>query len=146
MKKFLEKVRDAVVKLFQWLTKTAKNIIPIGIHVVNIIKTVVDTNAVDFITRLTKTDIDDKIIDFLRTFLPKLLKELGEWHDVVEGETDQEILQRSIIKINSYPAVRKHLLWLGIATAINQELGGLDYETALTATHETYNNPHLLNA
>jgi hypothetical protein len=148
MRKFLKRVKEKVVNLFKRLTGKAKEIIPVGIKIVEAIKKVTDSNMADMFVELTFiTDLDDKALKILRDLLPKILRELEEWDDALEG-TVEEKLRNSLIKINKYPKLKKNLLYLGIATEINKELshGKLPYEVSLTATHEAYNNPELLEA
>jgi DNA polymerase/3'-5' exonuclease PolX len=139
---FITKIKNKVVELFQKITGAAKKLIPVGIKVVEVIKKITDSKVADIIVELTaNTDIDNKILEKVRKLLPKILKELEEWDDTINEE---EALKASLAKINGYSKARRSLLYLGIATELNRELTGLDYRTALTATHEAYNEPELL--
>lgn len=145
MKNFLQKVKDKVVDLFRKLTGTVKSLIPVGIKIVEAVKRITDSKIADVIVELTvNTDLDNKALKAIRELLPKVLQELDEWDDAIEG-SDEEKLKNSLIKINSYSKPKKNLLYLGIAANINKKLSGLTYEQSITATHEAYNDPELLN-
>lgn len=73
---FLKKIWQGLKNLFKNLPKEAKNAIHIGVVIVDKIKVFVDNPAVDILTALIPGDIDDKIKDKLREFLPKILFEL----------------------------------------------------------------------
>ena len=147
MKNLFLKLKQVTVTLFGKLTKTAKEVIPIGIEIVNRIKKITDSEIADVIVSLTPTKIDDSTLKAVRIIIPRVLKELDEWNDVVSG-TDAEIIKASLLKINSYPSVKKNLLYLGIASAINVELsnGALTKSESIIATQSVYNNPELLNS
>lgn len=148
MKAFLQRIKNKVIELFKKLTATIKAIIPVGIKIVNAIKRITDSDVADvFVTITAHTDLDNKILSFIRKTLPKVLKELEEWDDAING-TEEEILKNSLIKINNYSKPKRNLLYLGIASGLNKELAGdgLSDAEALTATHEAYNHPELLNS
>jgi hypothetical protein len=148
MKKFLKKVKEKIVTFFRRLTGATKEIIPVGIKIVEAIKRITDSDIADVFVELTVfTELDDKLLKLVRKVLPKILIELDEWDEILDGTTEEK-LRNSLIKINSYPKLKKNLLYLGIATEINRKLSknSLTYAEALRATHETYNDPTLLNA
>jgi hypothetical protein len=148
MKDLLNKIKEKVISFFRRLTGKAKEIIPVGIKIVEAIKQITDSNIADVFVELTVfTELDNKILKLVHRVLPKILKELDEWDETLSG-TDEEKLKNILIKINNYPKLKKNLLYLGIATELNRELskGQLTYADALRATHEIYNDPTLLNA
>lgn len=73
---FIKKIWEGLKAHFKRLPQDAKNAIHIGVIVVEKIKVFVDNPAVDILTALIPGDIDDKIKDKLREFLPKILTEL----------------------------------------------------------------------
>ena len=147
MRDFFIKLKQKIVDLFHKLTKAAKVVIPIGIEIVDQIKKITDSKYADIIVALTPTTVDDSTLKAIRTILPKVLKELDEWNAAVQG-TDEEIIKASLLQINSYPAAKKNLLYLGIASIINSELanGAMTPGESIIATQSAYDNPELLNS
>lgn len=146
MKEFIKKVKTKVLQLFGKLTKTAKEVIPIGIEIVNAFKKITDSKYADIFVEITPTKLDDTGLIIVRKIIPKILKVLDEWNVVFEGQSDEEILKNSILKINSYSNTKKNLIYLGIAASINAELsnGTLSQSESILATQAAYNEPDLL--
>ena len=147
MKNLFETIKSRVIDLLRKITGKARVIIPIGITIVNAIKTITDSNIADVFVELTANGLDNKILNIVRNLLPKVLQELQEWQ-YISGQSEAELLKQSLIKINSYSKAKRSLLYLGIASHINEQIsnGELDYAKAVTLTHELYNDPNLINA
>lgn len=73
LKTLLQKIGAGIKKLFKGLGKEAKEAIHIGVVVVDKIKAAIDSPVADVLTAIIPGDIDDKIKDKLREFLPKIL-------------------------------------------------------------------------
>lgn len=146
MKNLFEKIKNKVIDLFRKVTGKVRVIIPIGIDIVNAIKRITDNNIADILVEMTSTGLDNKVLNIVRNLLPKILKELQEWEDIT-GESNEEMLRQSLLKINSYSKAKRNLLYLGIAAHINEQIsnGELDYAKSVTLTHELYNDPNLIN-
>lgn len=145
IKEFLTKIKTKVSTILKKLKKTAQEVLPVGIEVVNIMKTITDSKYVDIITALTPTTADDKAVAVLRTILPKVLKEMEGWDNVIELPDDQ-IVKQAILTINSYPKIKKNAIYLAVASAINTELseGALTPSESVLATQAAYIQPEIL--
>lgn len=148
LKDFLLKVKTKVAELFGKLKKTAKEVIPVGIDIVNAMKKITDSPVADvFVEMTTFTNLDNIALEFARKWLPKVLKEMGEWNEDL-NKSDNEIIKEAIVRINSYVPKKRNYTQLGIAASLNEIAadGEITAAQALTATHEAYNDPKLLNA
>jgi hypothetical protein len=146
MKKLFEKIKNKIIDLFRKITGRAKIVIPIGIDIVNAIKRITDSDIADIFVELTSSGLDNKVLNIIRNLLPTILKELQEW-EYISGLSEAEMLKESLVKINSYNKAKRDILYLGIASHINEQIsnGELDYAKAVTLTHEIYNDPNLIN-
>lgn len=115
---FFQKVKAFFVGLEAKLRK----ILPVGIKVVNQLKTAVDSKTADVLTALIPGDLDDQLKNLLRFILPKVLKEMEELNEIAQELSDNTQLRMIIEKINSYPKIKRSGAYLAIASAINQEL------------------------
>lgn len=130
MKALLLKIKAFIVKLFA----TVEDFLPIGIEVVNRIKTFIDSPAADIITAIIPGTVDDEVKVWLRQWLPVILNNFGGLE--------------TIIKL---PHAAKNQIYLGIASEINQELTNhmsgrevLTYAKSVLATHYKYNENTLV--
>lgn len=137
--KFILKIKNFITNLFKTVEEQAKVIIPIGIKVVNSIKTFVDSNAADVLTAIIPGDLDDKTKLILRAILPKILKEMEQWQDII-SLPENEQLKAIITTINSYPKVKRDAIKLSIASQINSALmnGKLSQSDSVIATQYVY--------
>lgn len=147
LKELITKVKAQIAGFIARLTKTAREVIPVGIEVVNLMKTLVDSKYVDILTALTPTNADENAVKALRVIIPKVLKKLEGWNDKIQA-SENEILNAVIQTINSYPDEKRHAMQLTAAAMINMEMasGAITLAESITATHEAYNNPKLLTA
>ena len=147
MKNLFETIKSRVIDLLRKITGKARVIIPIGITIVNAIKTITDSKIADVLVEMSANGLDNKILNIVRNLLPKVLQELQEW-EYISGQSEAEMLKQSLLKINSYTKAKRSLLYLGIASHINEQIsnGELDYAKAVTLTHVLYNDPNLINA
>ncbi len=105
--------------LFDKLPKTEKGAIHIGVGIVENIKNVVDTKAVDLLTLIVPGELDDKIKDILRKRLPAILTGL-KLAKSCEGNEDINILIECAID-----AIQK-VEDKEISGAIKRDIWGLD--------------------
>lgn len=81
---------DWIVRQFQSLAQKLEKPSEVAIKVVNAIKAYVYDPTVDLIVRLTQTDIDNRIVDLVRQYLPKILSSMligeGIIKDVAKGD------------------------------------------------------------
>lgn len=116
---FAENWQSFVAKLWKKVPDDLQDKVSIGVRIVEKIKDFVNSPTADFITSIIPGDLDDKIQDYLKVLLPKILAEYGD-----------------ITKINEVSGKLAH----NIATDINQELTGLSYGQSALTTEVAYNN------
>lgn len=76
LKSFFMKIWETIEDFFQGLLPELKDAIRIGVTVVQNIKKVMDTPVPDVLTAIIPGDVDDKIKERIREYLPKVLVEL----------------------------------------------------------------------
>ena len=147
LKEFIAKVKKDISGFIARLTKTAREVLPIGIEVVNLMKTVVESDTVDIITKLTPTNLDDNAVKALRIIIPKVLKKFEGWNDDIQAP-ENDILKAIVLTVNSYQEDKSDVSYLGIAARINVEMsnGAMTFSESLPSTHEAYNKPEILTA
>jgi hypothetical protein len=129
MKSLLLKIKLFILSL---LVK-AEVYIPIGISVVNKIKTFIDSPAADIITAIIPGTLDDAVKVWLRQYLPVILKDFGDIETI----------------IHMTPAARNQV-YLGIAANINMGLTNALSKESITlaqsvlATQYTYNETSII--
>lgn len=118
-------VSSFITKFFGWIKKQILKILPevkqvvdVGIDIVEMINGYVDNPAINVITALTKNKFDDTTVSFLRIYLPKLLAQLK---GVSEALSDDE-MREYIEFINSREEDAKAILTHGICSMINYHL------------------------
>ncbi len=138
-------------KVFQFFKrifgKESRNKLAIAaIDIVNAIKKVADNPALDLITALTKTKVDDVILAKIRKVLPiiseQLLRQHGKVSNSSKNITADEIMHLLIRLINDYKDSKDNRtnLLSALAAKILQELtdGSIDYFEAKAQTQKLY--------
>jgi hypothetical protein len=136
-----------ITNIFMDITEEMKVIIPIGIKVVEGLKTFVLSNSSDALTALIPGGIDDGIKETLRVILPKILVGLKNWNAILVNKSIDTQLRLIIEELNSYHKTEKDGLKLQIATKVNEQLLGGKISTAdvMIVTLTTYHYPETLN-
>lgn len=112
---FAENWETFVAKLWRKVPDELQDKVSIGVRIVENLKVVIDSPMADVVTSIIPGDLDDKLKDYLRILLPKILEKYG-----------------SITSISNKTAHN-------IATDINQDLTGLSYGQAALTTEVAYN-------
>lgn len=116
---FAQNWQSFVAKLWKKVPDELQDKVSIGVRIVEKIKDFVNSPTADFLTHLIPGDLDDKVQDYLKELLPKILAEYG-----------------NITELNEISGKMAH----NIATDINHAITGLSYgQTALT-TEIAYQN------
>lgn len=116
---FAENWQSFVAKLWKKVPDDLQDKVSIGVLVVQKIKDFVNSPTADFITAIIPGNVDDKIQDYLKVLLPKILAEYGD-----------------ITQLEKVSGKLAH----NIATDINQELTGLSYGQSALTTEVAYQN------
>lgn len=147
IKELIAKVKTKVSNFLKSIKKTAQDVIPVGIEIGNLMNKIANSKEADAFVALTKTGVDDAILAVIKKYLPIVLREMGEWDESV-NKSDGELIKDAAIQINSYVKGKNNFMILGIASKINTKIsyGEISEAESVTATHESYNNPALLNS
>lgn len=112
---FAENWETFVAKLWRKVPDELQDKVSIGVRIVENLKIAINSPLADVVTSIIPGDLDDKLKDYLRILLPKILEKYG-----------------SITSISNKTAHN-------IATDINQDLTGLSYGQAALTTEVAYN-------
>lgn len=114
-----------ITKFFSWVkgllskvTPEVKSFVEIGIKLVENIKNYADNPAIDVLTAIIPTDIDDKVVAAIRAVLPKLLAEL---QFIDTALTNDEIVQ-FIDKLQTAGDDAIDIFTHGISSVINNKI------------------------
>lgn len=137
IKAFLLKVKLFIMNIIL----RVKEILPVGIEVVNKIKTFVDSPTADVLTMIIPGAWDDRLVMLLRRYLPIVLFELEDCEEFI-GLPDNEKLRMIILKLNSYSKAKRNALYLNIASTLNMHLanGQVSKPESILATQSYYEN------
>lgn len=116
-----------------------------AVEVVNAIKKVADSPALDVVTALTKTKIDNIILAKVRTLLPLISEQLLRQHGKISTGTtmnEDDVLRMLVELINEYKDSKdnKTNLLTSLAAKLLQGLtdGTIDYYQAKEETQKLY--------
>jgi len=109
---FISNWPSFVSKLWKKVPNDLQDKVTIGVRVVELLKSCIDSPIADVITYIIPGELDDKIKDHLRAVLPVILE---KWESM-SGEA----------------------IYHGIATEINSELTGMTYGQSALTTEVAY--------
>jgi len=109
------------------------------IKVLNVVKTVVNSDVTSAIVAITKTKTDDKILIMIRQWLPRILQRwnLSGSDDLHTSVTD------AVVNIQDMPEEKHGSYYLTIAGDLYTNFSGLPLDTAMEQIQETYNEVQL---
>lgn len=143
--KLLTKLKTWLLKTFKIIQKDAKIVIPIGIKVVEAIKSFAASPYADFLTSVIPGELDDQIKLTLRSVLPNILKGLRKWEGIANLD---ENIQLKIIasELNLLSKSERDNIKTQIAAEVAQALSpGLEIYDAKIAVLAAYHHPELLS-
>ncbi len=123
---FIDNFPAFVKRLFGKIPSELKEKFAVIINVVENIKHFVDSPATDLLTTVIPGTADDKLKEWLRKALPKLLEQLG-------------YLQNDILTLSSDKDIKSAQLH-SIAVLLNKELTGSSFGQAAITTEVVYQN------
>lgn len=134
MKNFIKKLIQKIKAIFLALSPVYKRALTIAVAVVDVIYKAIDNPGADVLVALTKNNVDDKALTWLRQRLPDFLKQFKLFAEVANLTDPQEI----VLKVSE---ILQNLDWadrngerLKIATALAIEItadGKLDWPDAV---------------
>lgn len=80
-----KKLADWFLSFFRKAGEFLQEPAAIAVRVVNILKDYIANPVVDFITMLTRTDIDDRVVEQIRLYFPGVIKAILLGERIVEG-------------------------------------------------------------
>lgn len=144
LKKFLSNLWKGIKHIFDSIEDDLKKLVPIAIKVVEAIKTFDESIVSDVMTALIPGEVDDKIVQKLREFLPKVLLELN-MIDAIAGITDpNEQLKAILARIKLSPKSSQDVFYHGVASLILSELsdGKFSWSDAVAVAEYYYKNEY----
>lgn len=123
---FIDNFPAFVKRLFSKIPGDLRKEFLVIVQVVENIKLFVDSPAADYLTAVIPGTADDKLKDWLRKALPKLLENLGYLNDKLIILSDN----------NDIKAAQLH----SIAVLLNKELTGTSFGQAAITTEVVYQN------
>lgn len=147
--KWLKKFGTWLKSFFKKIDEQLKVILPIGIAVVEKVKTFVDSPTADIITLIIPGEFDDNLKNLLRSFLPKALVNLRNWKELDDIKNQDEKLKAIIIEIGVGTGIltkkERDDLKTRLAAEINSEISGLPYNEVKLPTLGAYLHPEVLD-
>lgn len=129
-----------------------KKLIPIAnaaVTVTNALKVIMDSGAVNVITEITPTTVDDKIAAAIRDALPKVLGTMTIIRDIaVNNDSPEEALQVMLDRIKELMPDSQAFQWLEFSSKMTKELsaaledGDISITEAINLSHDIYNAVH----
>mgnify|MGYP001278526459 CR=1 FL=1 len=147
--KWLKKFTTWIVSFLKKVDDQLKIILPIGISVVEKIKTFVDSPTADIVTAIIPGEVDDNIKTLLRSILPKILLDLRNWKELDDITDQEEKLKAIILEIGVGTGIltkkERDDLKTRTAAEINAEVSGLSYNEVKLPTLTAYLYPEVLS-
>lgn len=115
--------------------------LPISVTVVNLLKEAVESGAGDFLVNLTKTNLDNQVLIWLKDNIGKISLELATTEVIINaGATDTEIVDALIAWLAKQNLSVKATFYAGFAAKINEYLadGKLSFAEALSLGQYLY--------
>lgn len=134
MKNFIKKLIESIKSLFSGLSSHYKNALKLAIAVVDALYVAVENPSADLITSLTPTTLDDKLLIWLRAYLPSFLKQFKLFAEVADLTDPQEIIIKVSEILQSLNQADKNGERLKIAVALAIDItadGKLDWADAV---------------
>lgn len=134
MKNLIKKLVAMIKSLFGGLSPKYKAALQTAVVVIDAIYNASKSPAVDVITAITPTTVDDNIVRWLRTSLPDWLKEFKLFTEVLDLTDPQEIILKvsEILQGLDVPDRNGERLKLAVALAIDLTADGkLDWADAV---------------
>lgn len=134
MKNLIKKLIEKIKAVFTGLKQTHKTALTLSVSVIDALYTAVDNPAVDIITTLTPTPFDDKLLKWVRAYLPNFLKQFKVFASVADLTDPQEIIVKVSEILQSLDTADKNGERLKLAVALAIDLsadGNLDWADAV---------------
>lgn len=147
--KWIKKFTAWLKTFFAKVDDQIKIILPIGISVVDKIKTFVDSPVADVVTTIIPGEFDDRLKNILRAFLPTALLNLRNWKELDDIKDQEEKLKAIILEIGVGTGIltkeERNDLKTRLAAQINAELSGAELNEVKLYTLGAYLHPELLD-
>lgn len=139
--KFIGKLWNGIKQLFSSVDKLLQQHISTAVITVENLKQLADSPSLDVITAIIPGNVDDKIKEKLRDYLPVLLDQLRVYETCNKLDPDQK-LQCIVRQINLSTNNIKNHLYHGLASLIIQTLsdGKLSFGDCIVLSEYYYNN------
>lgn len=134
MKNFIKKLIEKIKAIFTALAPRYKRALTVAVAVVDVLYKAIDNPGADVLVALTKNNVDDKALAWLRQRLPDFLKQFKLFAAVADLTDPQEIVLKVSEILQSLDWADRNGERLKIATALAIEItadGKLDWADAV---------------
>jgi hypothetical protein len=135
-----------LVSLFKNLSAKTKELTPDIIQIVTNIKNFVDSPGADFLTSVIPGTLDDKVLNILRQYLPKLLDILNKVESIAEIVDPNERMKAIVAEIQLSEQDAKDILLHGIAGKLIEVTTDNPWGKSALIAEAAYQNPEVLTA
>lgn len=124
--------------------KVAEQVIPVGIEVVENLKTVMDSPVPALLTMLIPGQVDDVIAAKIKELLPGILLNLRIADECAKKQSNDEVIQCAIAHLRNYHPTARNAYFLNIASMLSAALadGKLTWSEIVMITQYTYENQY----
>jgi len=144
MKKVFQNIGNWIKKAWKGSMDVFKtNGIPISVMVVNVLKEVVEAGYGDVLVNLTKTKIDNQVLEFLKVWIPKIAMELAVTEVLINaGSTDSEIISALAGWLAKQNLSVRATFYAGFAAKLNIALadGKISFSEGISLGQFLYDN------
>lgn len=138
-----QKIGKFFNKIFRRSHEIIESAVEPAMKVIDLLRIVINNPAVDFLTALTKTDLDDRIVEGVRRWLPEVAEAWGLVVDA-RNKTIGEILIVLMNYLNGLPEVTKNRLYREFAAQLAELMadGKLSYADAIVLVQLYFNEKY----
>lgn len=119
---FLSKIFNGIAAFFKQIPAELQNAVHIAVVITEAVKTVLNSPVTDILTAIIPGDIDDKIAEWLRGIIPKLLAELKLVDASVTSTDPQQITTAAIAALQQLDGSIKSAFLHDLTVLIAQEV------------------------
>jgi hypothetical protein len=141
MKNLFQQIVTWVKGVLGTLLDHFKGIAKVAVEVTTKLKFIVESEALDVAVDLIPGDLDNKILDKVRTILPIVIKKISLGAGIInESDSNSEAIQKFIAHLRSLNPEGRKAFWVTFAAEMNISLsdGKLTFAEAVILTQLTY--------
>lgn len=148
MKKFINYMKNLLQNLVSWVKVILGNLLEhfkvsakIAIDITTKLKLIVESEVLDLAVDLIPGDVDNKVLDKIRSILPLVIKKVSLVAGIVsDSDTNSEAVKKFIEHLRTLNPEGRKAFWVTFAAEMNIALsdGKLSFPEAVILTQLTY--------